>query len=124
MLRLIAFCFLLLTSFNTFAAQKVLNIYGWTGEIPDAIVRRFEEETGYTGDFEEVTTCYDDAYSTMIRTVVIAKNCSKINDQALEQHAYADVHLVSLDDFRKILRSGEMTDVEVGYLALDHLDLL
>lgn len=86
--------------------------------------RELLEETGYSGDLEEVTTCYDDAYSTMIRTVVIARNCSKINTQALEQHEYANVHLVSVDDFRKILRSGEMTDVEVGYLGLDHLGLL
>ncbi|NCS31991.1 NUDIX hydrolase [bacterium] len=86
--------------------------------------RELLEETGYTGDFEQVTTCFDDAYSTMVRTVVIARNCSKINDQALEQHEYADVHLVSIDEFRNILRSGKMTDVEVGYLGLDYLNLL
>ncbi len=31
---------------------------------------------------------------------------------------------MSLEDFRNHLRSGELTDVEIGYLALDHLGLL
>ncbi len=31
---------------------------------------------------------------------------------------------VSLEEFRDHLRSGQLTDVELGYLALDHLKLL
>lgn len=32
--------------------------------------------------------------------------------------------LVTLDDLRKLLRSGQMTDVDLGYMALDSLGLL
>jgi hypothetical protein len=31
---------------------------------------------------------------------------------------------MDLDKFRDLLRSGQMTDIEVGYLALDYLKLL
>jgi len=80
------------------------------------------QETGFTGDFEFVTQCLDDAYSTMNRTVCIAKNCYKAQD--LDQNEYIEVELVSIGEFRQILRSGQMTDVEVGYLGLDYLGLL
>lgn len=82
------------------------------------------EETGFSGDFEEVTECFDDAYSTMKRTIFVAKNCKKVQEQNLDKNEYAEVKLVSLEEFRQILRSGQMTDVEVGYLALDYLNLL
>lgn len=86
--------------------------------------RELLEETGYTGKFHKVGECYDDAYSTMHRTVVVATDCTQVHDQALDQYEFADVTVVSLERFRAILCSGEMTDVEVGYLALDYLDLL
>lgn len=82
------------------------------------------EETGYTGDFQFVTKCYDDAYSTMERYCFIARNCKKIAEQELEETEFAEVELVSLSKFRDLLRSGNMTDVEVGYLCLDYLKLL
>lgn len=86
--------------------------------------RELLEETGYQGEVEEVGVCLDDAYSTMRRTVLIARNCMKVEEQVLDQEEYINVKLVSLDEFRQILRSGQMSDVEVGYLALDYLNLL
>lgn len=39
--------FLLLLPLSAYAADaKVLNIYAWTGEVPDFVVREFEKETG------------------------------------------------------------------------------
>lgn len=32
--------------FNAFAEEKILNVYAWSGEIPDKVVRQFEKETG------------------------------------------------------------------------------
>jgi hypothetical protein len=34
------------------------------------------------------------------------------------------VELLPLEKFRQQLRAGKLTDVALGYLALDHLDLL
>lgn len=39
-------CLMLLLPLNACAEGKVVNIYGWTGEIPDFVVRQFEKETG------------------------------------------------------------------------------
>jgi spermidine/putrescine transport system substrate-binding protein len=36
----------LLLQSTVFAAEKILNIYAWTGEVPDFVVREFEKETG------------------------------------------------------------------------------
>jgi len=37
---------------------------------------------------------------------------------------FTELVLVPLEEFKKILRSGQMTDVEVGFLGLDYLHLL
>lgn len=87
----------------------------------DAAKRELLEETGYTGNFEFVTTSYDDAYFTMQRSIVIAKNCTKVQEQELGEAEYCEVVLLSLNAFKELLRSGEMTDIEVGYLGLDYL---
>ncbi len=46
MRRLLLCCALFCLPLVSIAADKVLNIYAWSGEIPDSIVRRFEKETG------------------------------------------------------------------------------
>ena len=86
--------------------------------------REFIEETGYDGDFEFVGTCLDDAYSTMERYCYVAKNCKKVGEPQNTQTEQTEVVLLPLDEFRKRLRAGRMTDVEVGYMGLDHLNLL
>lgn len=90
----------------------------------DAIRREFREETGYEGDFEHIGTCLDDAYSTMERHCFVATNCKKIAEPENTTTEQTELVLMSLADFRKLLRSGQMTDVEVGYLALDHIGKL
>lgn len=47
----IFFLFLLLMSTLSFAEKKIVNIYGWSSEIPDFIVRQFEQETGIKVNF-------------------------------------------------------------------------
>ena len=94
-------------------------------EDPQGTARReFIEETGYDGDFEFVGTCIDDAYSTMLRYLYVAKNCKKIGEPQNTATEQTEVVLLSLEEFRKRLRAGKLTDVEMGYLGLDHLNLL
>lgn len=96
-----------------------------TGESPlEAARREFLEETGYEGDFEFVGTCLDDAYSTMERPYVVATNCVKVAEPQNTAQEEIEVVLLSLNEFRQHLRSGQLTDVEIGYLALDHLGKL
>lgn len=90
----------------------------------EAARREFIEETGYDGEFEFVTTCLDDAYSTMKRYCWVAKNCTKVGEPQNTPTEQTEVVLMSVGDFRKKLREGHMTDVEVGYLGLDYLGLL
>lgn len=90
----------------------------------EAIERELLEETGYKGSIELVTTCYDDAYSTLLRYCFVAKNCVKVSEPSPREDEFVNVVLLPLEEFKAHLRSGEMTDVEVGYLTLDHLKLL
>ncbi|MBF0299713.1 MAG: NUDIX hydrolase [Oligoflexia bacterium] len=95
------------------------------GEEPkQAAKRELLEETGYSGDLKFVGTSLDCAYSTMIRYVFVATNCQKTQEQKLDDTEFVDVIEVTLEDFRKHLRTGELTDVECGYLGLDYLGLL
>lgn len=45
------FCILLFFPILAHASDKILNLYAWTGEIPDAIVTQFEKETGIKVNF-------------------------------------------------------------------------
>lgn len=95
------------------------------GETPEqAMARELREETGYEGDVQFLTTCFDDAYTTMERSCFVATNCKRVGDQQLDAGEFINVNLFDLPDFLKIVRSGRMTDVEVALLGLDHLGLL
>lgn len=86
--------------------------------------RELLEETGYQGKVQFVTTCYDCAYSDMVRHCFVVTDCEKVTEQKLDETEFAEVILHDLDEFKKILRSGQLTDVEVGFLGLDYLQLL
>lgn len=89
-----------------------------------AAERELLEETGYKGKIEFVTRVFSDGYSPLYRHCFVATDCIKIADQKLDDTEDIDVELLSLKDFRKHLRSGQLTDTETGYLGLDHLGLL
>ncbi|MBP8591102.1 NUDIX hydrolase [Candidatus Shapirobacteria bacterium] len=90
----------------------------------EAIKRELLEETGYKGEIKFVTACLDDAYSTMNRYCFVATGCKKVSEPRITKDEIVELKLLSLKDFRKLLQSGKMTDVEVGYLGLDFLKLL
>ncbi len=94
-------------------------------EIPeDAIARELLEETGYTGNIKLVTRAYECGYSPMYRYCFVATDCKKVADPKPDDGEFIEVVLLPLGEFRGLLRSGELTDVEVGYLGLDYLGLL
>jgi ADP-ribose pyrophosphatase len=89
-----------------------------------AAERELLEETGYRGKMRLVTRVFDCAYSTIDRYCFVATDCEKVRRQELDKAEFAEVTRISLKEFRKLLKSGKMTDVEVGYLGLDYLGLL
>jgi ADP-ribose pyrophosphatase len=95
------------------------------GEKPEvAAERELLEETGYQGKASLVTMAFDCAYSTMNRYCVVVTDCEKVVEQKLDKNEFAEVVLMSLADFRQLLKSGKNTDIEVGYIGLDYLGLL
>lgn len=95
------------------------------GEDPlHAAKRELLEETGYRGNMQLVGECYDCAYSTMKRYCYVANDCEKIQEPQTDETESITVSKMSIAEFRHLLRSGQMTDVEAGYLALDFLGLL
>jgi len=94
-------------------------------ETPEqAMERELLEETGYKGKMQLVTKAYDCAYSTMERYCLVATDCEKITEPENNENEPIETSLLDLADFRKLLKSGPMTDVEVGYSSLDFLNLL
>lgn len=95
------------------------------GEEPEtAAARELMEETGYVGDLQFITTSWHGAYSTLQRYHYVATNCKKVAEPKGDEHEIIEVKLMSLEEFKKHLRSGELTDVSSGYLGLDFLGLL
>jgi len=95
------------------------------GEAPEqAAARELLEETGFAGDLKAVVSSFECAYSSIERFNFVATDCRKIQDQKLDSTEHIEVIEMSLPDFRRHLQSGQLTDVEVGYLGLDFLGLL
>ena len=82
------------------------------------------EETGYAGELEFVTEEWPDGYSDRRAFIFVARNCVKVAEQTLDPTEFLEVTLLSVDELRTHLRTGKLTDVGAGYLALDYLGLL
>ena len=91
----------------------------------EAATRELLEETGYTGKLEFVGTSLQSAYSTLIRYNYVATECVKVQEPKLEDNGEPlEICFMSIPEFKKHLKSGELTDVATGYLGLDYLKLL
>jgi spermidine/putrescine transport system substrate-binding protein len=51
MIVALRFFFLLLLPLTSFAEESILNVYAWSGEIPQVIIQQFEKETGIKVNF-------------------------------------------------------------------------
>jgi ADP-ribose pyrophosphatase len=94
-------------------------------DIEAAMARELLEETGYQGQMKFITSLYHDGYSPRIKHALVATDCIKVAEPQLEDNGESvELVLVPLEDFRAHLRTGQLTDVEIGYLGLDALGLL
>lgn len=96
------------------------------GENPEtAAARELLEETGYVAeDIKLVVTYHPDAYYMGQRNVCIGKNAKKISEQKLDHNEFIEATEVSLNEFKKILESGELTDYAGGMAGLYYSGLL
>lgn len=93
-------------------------------EVAAAAARELMEETGYAGDVSIVADTWLSGASRTRRFCAVARNAESVSVPLNEPGEFCDVVLVSLAQFREHLRSGQLTDADLGYLALDHLGLL
>jgi len=90
----------------------------------ESIKRELLEETGYTGNFKFTAKVFNDAYSSREKYCFVATSCRKIQEIQNEGSEFTEVVLVSVEKFKEILRQGNITDIEAGFLGLDHLKLI
>lgn len=92
------------------------------GESPlECGVRELLEETGYSGDAEYIGSCYHCAYSTKQKHTVLVRNCIQSATQSTDSNEQIQIKMIPFEQLIDLLREGMMTDVEVGYRAIDFL---
>jgi ADP-ribose pyrophosphatase len=93
-----------------------------SNEDPKSVaVRELVEETGCKGDINLVATFYSDGYSMSKRYCFLAVNCIFTNIPEPDTTEFLDVVELSVVDFIKELRNGNITDPEAAYVAIDHI---
>ncbi len=90
-------------------------------DVLTAAGRELLEETGYAGDLELAGCSWLASAARTRRHVAVAHNARKVTEPTPEPGEFIDVVLKDLSQFRAHLRGGQLTDVDLGYLALDHL---
>lgn len=94
---------------------------------PDAMRRELLEETGYDGEIVEIGSHLIAAEHGVTRHVFVARNCRQVAAPRREQSEIdegAEIILVSVQEFKEIVRSGEITETGAAFMALDRLGLL
>lgn len=86
--------------------------------------RELLEETGYSGRLSHVSSCSLSAYVIGQRHVFVARDCIKVGEQKLDENEFIEVVEMPVEDFKQILRAGELTDIASGFICLDHLGLV
>ncbi len=92
--------------------------------VQEAAERELLEETGYAGEFEHAGSCYRDAYATVVLHAFVARNCHQLQPVSTDHDEFIEPVLISLDQLRNQVKSGQLTDVGPAYQALDYLGCL
>lgn len=92
----------------------------------EAAERELREETGFAcASVEPAGSCWAFGASTWRRHVVIARGCREVTEvTSWGGDEYCEPVVISVADLRALARSGDTTDVDLVYLALDRAGLL
>lgn len=94
-------------------------------EVLAAAARELLEETGFAcSDLGLARSTWLASSSRTRRWVAVGRNARKIADPTPSEGEFCEPVVVSLERFRRQLSQGELTDPDLGYLALDYLGLL
>ena len=96
-----------------------------SGETPkEAAARELLEETGFAGELEFVCESWENPYSTLHRYNFIARHAVEVAPPKPDEGEEIEVIRMPLDEFRRLMRSGQGCDTESAYLCMDALGLL
>jgi len=123
---------ILVRMFRPGPAQVMLEMPGGNVEpdedIETAARRELREETGYVpGSINVVGQTWLASYATHQRFAVLATGCyrpppdgrSSVREDRLE---FAATTLVSVADFRSHVAAGKLTDTDLAFMCLNHID--
>jgi ADP-ribose pyrophosphatase len=90
----------------------------------NAARRELLEETGYECDDVVFLKRIVPAYSHVDKLCFLAIGCRKVTEPHLDENEFLESMLISLDEFKAILRDPAdlaFTDIDAAYMALDRL---
>jgi ADP-ribose pyrophosphatase len=94
-------------------------------DVLEAAARELREETGYVaGSMTILARTWLSARAEVERFIVFADHCTIAGAPTPDRDEITEVVLLDPEDFAAHIRTGEMTDMDAGLLALDHLGLL
>jgi ADP-ribose pyrophosphatase len=89
-----------------------------------AVARELREETGYVaGSMTHLANTWLSARAEVERHIVLADDCTMDGVPTPDRDEITEVVLLDPAAFAAHVRSGDMTDMDAGLLALDHLGL-
>lgn len=96
------------------------------GESPlEAGIRELAEETGYRGNMTVVGHTWQGANITRRKWAAVATDCMKVGEAVPDpSEEFCETLVVSLEEFKSALRSGQLTDGWAAYKGLEYLGML
>ncbi|RDI45205.1 ABC transporter substrate-binding protein [Aquicella lusitana] len=95
----------MLLPMQAFAQQKIVNVYAWTGEVPEFIVRQFEKETGIKVNFstyENNEIMYTKLRATKTASYDVVMPSSYFVDRMSKQHMLETLDKSKLPNWKNL----------------------